>query len=180
MPPPTRSTASRPTSRAGLPSTVAWLTSGYWVEEWLPQMMALRTLPTCVPVRSDSCGGRWGWYGGGGGGGGKGLGGEPGSKGSHERGWGRQHAPSVASQAPTPCLAAVQHAPAPPRRCPPPFQPSPARSHLAQGAIVVEAGHGGDVLGGDGGRILLQDQGVGVSGVGHHQDLRGSGLCRWG
>ena len=34
------------TSRAGVPSMVAWLTSGYWVEEWLPQMMVFFTLPT--------------------------------------------------------------------------------------------------------------------------------------
>src|SRR5688572_22852140 len=40
---------------AGLPSTVQKLMSGYWVEEWLPQISILRILVTWAPVCSASC-----------------------------------------------------------------------------------------------------------------------------
>jgi hypothetical protein len=35
---------------AALPSTVAWCRSGYWVEEWLPQIVTLRIAVVCAPV----------------------------------------------------------------------------------------------------------------------------------
>ena len=37
-----RSQASSTWSAAGLPATSAWYTSGYWVAEWLPQIVSLR------------------------------------------------------------------------------------------------------------------------------------------
>lgn len=43
---------------------------------------------------------------------------------------------------------------------------------LAERAVVVEAGKTSDVLLGDGGRVLGQDQRVRVGGVRHHHDLQ--------
>ena len=43
------------TLRIGSPPTVPWLTSGYCVEEWLPQMMAFFTSVTGFPVFSEIC-----------------------------------------------------------------------------------------------------------------------------
>src|SRR6185369_105800 len=40
---------------AALPPTVAWCRSGYWVEEWLPQIVTLRISVVCAPVFSASC-----------------------------------------------------------------------------------------------------------------------------
>src|SRR5258707_1319646 len=40
---------------AGLPPTVAWCRSGYWVAEWLPQMMTLLTVVNAAPLFSVSC-----------------------------------------------------------------------------------------------------------------------------
>src|SRR5690606_41941976 len=37
-------------SAAGLPATVAWKTSGYWVAEWLPQIVRFVISDTDVPV----------------------------------------------------------------------------------------------------------------------------------
>mmetsp|Transcript_9169 Transcript_9169/g.31045 ORF Transcript_9169/g.31045 Transcript_9169/m.31045 type:complete len:250 (+) Transcript_9169:880-1629(+) len=45
------------TSLSGLPSTVARVLSGYWVDEWLPQMTALRTELAGAPQRRAS----WAW-----------------------------------------------------------------------------------------------------------------------
>ena len=41
-------------SNAGVPATVAWNTSGYWVAEWLPQMVMRDTSDTGLPVRADN------------------------------------------------------------------------------------------------------------------------------
>lgn len=43
------------TSRIGFPPTVPWLTSGYCVDEWFPQMMAFFTSVTGCPVFSEIC-----------------------------------------------------------------------------------------------------------------------------
>src|SRR5215472_15383783 len=40
---------------AGLPFTVAALMSGYWVEEWLPQMVMRLMSVTWLPVLAASC-----------------------------------------------------------------------------------------------------------------------------
>src|ERR671913_131666 len=37
-------------SNAGLPPTSAWNTSGYWVAEWLPQIVILATSATATPA----------------------------------------------------------------------------------------------------------------------------------
>jgi hypothetical protein len=37
-------------SKAGLPATSAWNTSGYWVAEWFPQIVILVTSATCAPA----------------------------------------------------------------------------------------------------------------------------------
>lgn len=42
---------------------------------------------------------------------------------------------------------------------------------LCLGPVVVQAREAGDVGGRDGGRVVLQDGGVSVGGVGHHHDL---------
>src|SRR5690606_35586531 len=42
---------------------------------------------------------------------------------------------------------------------------------LGDGAVVVEAGHRGEALGGDVGRVGLGDEGVGVGGVADHEHL---------
>ena len=47
--------ASVHTSLAGLPSTVAWRTSGYCVLEWLPQMMTPLTLSQETPHLIARC-----------------------------------------------------------------------------------------------------------------------------
>ena len=36
----------------GFPLTVPWLTSGYWVDEWLPQMVTFLTSLEVTPQRS--------------------------------------------------------------------------------------------------------------------------------
>src|SRR3954447_6534104 len=41
-------------SAAFLPATSAWKTSGYWVLEWLPQIVIFFTSVTCVPVLAAS------------------------------------------------------------------------------------------------------------------------------
>ena len=41
--------------RMGVPCTVPWLTSGYCVEEWLPQMMTFFTSDTGTFNRSETC-----------------------------------------------------------------------------------------------------------------------------
>ena len=41
---------SSTTSLAGAPSTVAWVMSGYWVAEWLPQMIIRRSWSTGTAV----------------------------------------------------------------------------------------------------------------------------------
>src|SRR5688572_5731649 len=41
---------SSTTSAAGFPSTSAWNTSGYWVAEWLPQIVILVTEVTGTPA----------------------------------------------------------------------------------------------------------------------------------
>ena len=51
---PLRYSSSLTSSRTDLPPAVAWLTSGYWVDEWLPQMMQFLTSETGTPVRSDT------------------------------------------------------------------------------------------------------------------------------
>lgn len=43
------------TSAAFLPATSAWKMSGYWVAEWLPQIVSLRSSETGVPVFFESC-----------------------------------------------------------------------------------------------------------------------------
>mmetsp|Transcript_26526 Transcript_26526/g.67480 ORF Transcript_26526/g.67480 Transcript_26526/m.67480 type:complete len:354 (+) Transcript_26526:696-1757(+) len=54
-------------------------------------------------------------------------------------------------------------------------RPSALR-HLADGAVVVQAREAGDVLRGDAARsVLLEDERVGVGGVGHHHDLHALG-----
>src|SRR6185503_949635 len=40
---------------AFFPLTSAWKMSGYWVEEWLPQIVILRMSLTLVPVLAASC-----------------------------------------------------------------------------------------------------------------------------
>ena len=42
--------ASSTASAALLPATSAWKTSGYWVAEWLPQIVSLRISETDTPV----------------------------------------------------------------------------------------------------------------------------------
>ena len=48
--------SSLTTCLMGCPPTVPWLTSGYCVEEWLPQIMAFFTSVTGLPVFSEICG----------------------------------------------------------------------------------------------------------------------------
>lgn len=60
-----------------------------------------------------------------------------------------------------------------------PARPPTRHTHLCEGAVVVEAREGGDVFSGDGRRMLLEHQRVGVGGVGHHQDLSGAVGRRW-
>ena len=43
------------TCRMGLPPMVPWLTSGYWVEEWLPQMITFCTSLTETLAFSAIC-----------------------------------------------------------------------------------------------------------------------------
>src|SRR5258705_944709 len=43
------------TSAAFLPPTSAWNTSGYWVAEWLPQMVIFLMSVTAAPVFLASC-----------------------------------------------------------------------------------------------------------------------------
>ncbi len=43
------------TDSAGLPSTVAWCRSGYWVAEWFPQMTTFFTFAKEAPLFSVSC-----------------------------------------------------------------------------------------------------------------------------
>ncbi len=45
-------TAERTDFTPSGPSTTAWLTSGYWEDEWLPQMMTFFTDETATPNRS--------------------------------------------------------------------------------------------------------------------------------
>ncbi len=49
-----RTQVSSTSSGAGRPSTVAWLMSGYWVVEWLPQMVIRRTAVGWAPVLAAS------------------------------------------------------------------------------------------------------------------------------
>merc|ERR1711976_282836 len=44
--------SSLTSSRIAVPATVPWLTSGYYVELWLPQMITFLTSPTGFPVRT--------------------------------------------------------------------------------------------------------------------------------
>src|SRR5579862_4469413 len=41
-------------SKAGLPATSAWKMSGYWVAEWLPQMVILAMSVTWTPALAAS------------------------------------------------------------------------------------------------------------------------------
>src|SRR5690242_16557001 len=41
-------------SKAGLPAISAWKMSGYWVAEWLPQMVTRLMSETRAPVLADS------------------------------------------------------------------------------------------------------------------------------
>lgn len=50
---------------------------------------------------------------------------------------------------------------------------------LAEGAVVVEPGEAGDVLGRDCRGELLQDERVGVRGIGHDQDLQTPARSCW-
>ena len=43
------------TSAAFLPPTSAWKMSGYWVAEWLPQMVTFLMSVTLAPVFCESC-----------------------------------------------------------------------------------------------------------------------------
>eukprot|EP00955_Chlamydomonas_euryale_P071139 360973-Chlamydomonas_euryale.AAC.10 len=52
---PSSHASSDTASRMGLSTTVPWLTSGYWVLEWLPQMMTFFTCVTGTPTRSATC-----------------------------------------------------------------------------------------------------------------------------
>ena len=99
---PLRYSSSLTSSRTDLPPAVAWLTSGYWVDEWLPQMMQFLTSET-------------------------------------------KHAGAL--------------------------------GYLTERAVVVQAGQAGDVLLGDLGRIVGQDQRVGVGGVGHDHNLTSGLAC---
>lgn len=47
--------SSATASLMGLPAAVPCATSGYWLEEWLPQMMQFFTSLTGMPVRSATC-----------------------------------------------------------------------------------------------------------------------------
>ena len=44
---------------------------------------------------------------------------------------------------------------------------------LSAGPVLVQPGHGGEVLLGDGGSVVLHDDGVGVGGITHNQNFDG-------
>jgi hypothetical protein len=52
---PSNHASSSTAALMGFPATVPWLTSGYWVLEWLPQMMTFLTSLTFAPVFRATC-----------------------------------------------------------------------------------------------------------------------------